>query len=131
MKSRINPNKNITTNTKISAVYEPPGIELKIRFINSSPPTHLKINEKIEAPIRIVNIIVDTIAVFSEDSLINAKFIFPFSNAIINAPNAPIAAASVGVAIPAKIEPNTKKINKNGSAKVLNKSNILIFEFSA
>ena len=29
-----------------------------------------KINEKIEAPIRIVNIIVDTIAVFSEDSLI-------------------------------------------------------------
>ena len=109
-------------------MYEPPGIEPKIRFINSSPPTPLKINEKIEAPIRIVNIIVETIAVFSEDSLINAKVIFPFTNAIINAPNAPIAAASVGVAIPAKIEPSTKKINKNGRARVLNKLIILILE---
>ena len=84
-------------------MYEPPGIEPKIRLINSSPPTPLKINEKIEAPIRIVNIIVETIAVFSEDSLINAKVIFPFTNAIISAPNAPIAAASVGVAIPERL----------------------------
>jgi hypothetical protein len=122
----MNPSKNITSNTKISAVYAPPGSELKIRLINSSPPTPLKINENIEAPIRIVKIIVDTTAVFSEVSLINLRLIFPFINAITKAPKAPIAEASVGVAIPANIEPNTKKIKVIGRASVLNISIFLI-----
>ena len=42
----------------------PPGREPNTKSIKSSPPTPLKINEKIEAPINIVKIIVDTIAVF-------------------------------------------------------------------
>ena len=58
-------------------VFPDPVRELKIRSINSSPPTPLKIREKIEAPIRIVKIIVETIAVFSEVSLRKSKFIFP------------------------------------------------------
>ena len=91
-------------------MYEPPGRELNIRFINSSPPTPLKINENIEAPIRIVKIIVDTTAVFSDVSLIKVRLIFLLINAITSAPKAPMAAASVGVAIPAKIDPRTRKI---------------------
>ena len=118
----MNPKKNITSKTKIRAVYEPPGSELKIRLINSSPPTPLKINEKIEAPIRIVKIIVDTTAVFSEVSFKKLKFIFLFINAITKAPKAPIAAASVGVAIPANIDPSTRKIKIIASASVLNNS---------
>ena len=97
---------------------------MKIRSINSSPPTPLKISEKIEAPIRIVNIIVETIAVFSEVSFKKCKLTFLFTNAINKAPNAPIAAASVGVAIPANIEPRTKKIKTIGSASVLNNSTL-------
>ena len=42
--------------------------------------------------------------------------------AITRAPKAPIAEASVGVAIPANIEPSTRKIKIIGSANVLNNS---------
>ena len=103
---------------------------MNIRSINSSPPTPLKINENIEAPIRIVKIIVDTTADFSDVSLIKVRLIFLFINAIISAPKAPMAAASVGVAIPAKIDPKTRKIKVIGSARVLSKS-ILLMCFSS
>ena len=79
-----------------------------------------------EAPIRIVKIIVDTTAVFSEASFINLKFIFPFIRAIIKAPKAPMAAASVGVAMPAKIDPSTRKIKITGRASVFKISIFLI-----
>ena len=39
--------------------------------------------------------------------------------AIMKEPNAPIPAASVGVATPAIIEPKTTKINKKGGNSVL------------
>jgi hypothetical protein len=107
-------------------VNDPPGRELKIRSINSSPPTPLNINEKIEAPIRIVKIIVETTAVFSEVSFKKFKLTFLLINAINKAPNAPMAAASVGVAIPANIEPRTKKIKTIGSARVLSSSTLSI-----
>ena len=54
------------------------------------------------------------------------KLTFLFINAINKAPNAPIAAASVGVAIPANIEPRTKKIKTTGRASVLNNSTLFI-----
>ena len=114
------------TKTNIRAVNDPPGRELKIRSINSSPPTPLNINEKIEAPIRIVKIIVETTAVFSEVSFMKFKLTSLLINAINKAPNAPMAAASVGVAIPANIEPRTKKIKIIGSARVLNSSTLSI-----
>ena len=65
-----------------------------------------------------VNIIVVTIAVFSLVSFKKLKVSFPFINAIIRAPIAPIAAASVGVAIPPIIEPSTNTISINGRANV-------------
>ena len=74
-------------------------------------------------------IIVDTTAVFSEVSIRNLKFIFLFIRAIIKAPKAPTADASVGVAIPANIEPKTEKINITGRANVLIIS-ILLIDFS-
>ena len=37
---------------------------------------------------------------------------------MIRAPKAPIAEASVGVAIPAKIDPSTRKIKVTGKARV-------------
>ena len=74
-------------------------------------------------------IIVDITAVFSEVSFKNLKFIFPFTAAIIRAPKAPIAEASVGVAIPANIDPRTRKINSTGRARVFNNSVFLIEPF--
>ena len=44
------------------------------------------------------------------------------AKAIIPAPNAPIPAASVGVAIPNRIEPSTKTINNKGGTKLFNSS---------
>ena len=64
----------------------------------------------------------ETTAVFSDVSLIKVRLIFLLINAITSAPKAPMAAASVGVAIPAKIDPRTRKIKVIGSARVLNKS---------
>ena len=93
---------------------------LKIRSIRSSPPTPLKINEKIEAPMRMVKIIVETIAVFSLVSFKKLRLNFPFTIVISIAPIAPIAEASVGVAIPAIIEPRTIIISIKGRARVFN-----------
>ena len=67
-------------------------------------------------------IIADITAVFSEVSFKNLKFILPFKAAIVRAPKAPIAEASVGVAIPANIDPRTRKINAIGRARVFNNS---------
>ena len=111
--------KEQNNKTKISAVYGPPGREPNTRSIKSSPPTPLKINEKIEAPINIVKIIVETIAVFWLVSFINPKDNLPLIRTIKSAPAAPIADASVGVAIPAIIEPKTKIIKSSGKARVL------------
>ena len=83
----------------------------------------LKINENIDAPISIANIMVDTIAVLWLVSLIKPISIFLFSAAIISAPIAPSAEASVGVATPAIIEPRTKKIKDSGRPRVLKISN--------
>ena len=115
----MKPSKKTKIKTKINAVYGPPGREPNTRSINSSPPTPLKINEKIEAPISMVKIIVDTIAVFWLVSFMKPKDNFPFIRTIKSAPAAPIADASVGVAIPAIMEPKTKIIYINGKARVL------------
>ena len=98
-------------------------------MINSSPPTPLNINEKIDAPIRMAKIIVDTTAVFSDVSIRNLILTFLFIRAIIKAPKAPMADASVGVAIPANMEPKTERIKITGRANVLIIS-ILLIDFS-
>ena len=72
-----------------------------------------KINEKIEAPISIVKIIVETIAVFWLVSFIKPKENLSLIRTIKSAPAAPIADASVGVAIPIIIDPKTKIISKS------------------
>ena len=61
-------------------------------------------------------------AVFSLASLIKAKLNFPFIRAINRAPMAPIADASVGVAIPAMIDPRTRTIKSKGMASVFKTS---------
>ena len=59
-----------------------------------------------------------TIAVFSLVSFKKLSESFPLINAIIIAPIAPMAAASVGVAIPPIIDPKTKTISTRGRANV-------------
>ncbi len=66
-----------------------------------------------------MKIIVDIIAVFWLVSFIKSRDNFSLIRAIKSAPAAPIADASVGVAIPAIIEPKTKIIKSNGKASVL------------
>ena len=57
MKSRIKPNKKIKTITKTIEPKRPPGIELNICSMSSSPPKPLKTREKTEAPIKIIKTI--------------------------------------------------------------------------
>ena len=65
-----------------------------------------------------VKIIVVTIKVFFDVSIRKFQLNFLLTTVIKIAPNAPIPAASVGVAIPIIIDPKTIKIKKTGSAKV-------------
>ena len=101
-------------------MYFPPGIKLKISSTNASPPTPLKIKENIDAPIKILKIIVVTVAVLTLVSFRSFKSNLPFSIAIKIAPRAPTPAASVGVAIPAMIDPSTTNISNIGGSSVIN-----------
>ena len=63
MKSRIKPNRKIKTITKTIEPKRPPGIELNICSMSSSPPKPLKTRENTEAPIKMIK----TIEVMADD----------------------------------------------------------------
>ena len=68
MKSKINPKTKTKNITKIIEPNNPPGMELKISVISSSPPSPLKTKEKIDAPIKIKKTIEDIKALWVVDS---------------------------------------------------------------
>ena len=53
-------------------------------------------------------------------ALISSKLKLPFKAEMMSAPKAPTPAASVGVAMPAMIDPRTTKIRVVGGRRVLN-----------
>ena len=104
----------ITTTTAPNA---PPGNSVKIPVIRSSPPNPLKTNEKIEDPksiiktIAVISVVVSTASVRFD----LVKLLLLIESKI--APRAPTPAASVGVAMPKRIDPNTEVIKINGGSK--------------
>jgi hypothetical protein len=104
----------ITTRTAPNA---PPGNSAKILVMRSSPPKPLKTSENIDEPKRIMK----TIAVISVVvSTASVKFFLVKLLLLIarrTAPKAPTPAASVGVAMPKRIEPSTEEIRTKGGNK--------------
>ena len=131
MKSKMKPIKKITTMTTKTIPITPPGIWEKILVINSSPPNPLKTRTKIDDPISIINTIEVISVVPCTASVKFFLFNFPLESASKIAPNAPTPAASVGVAIPASIEPRTATIKRRGGAKLVSTSfKVLWSDFS-
>ena len=107
----------MTSMTKIVADRIPPGRLAKKCSTTSSPPNPRKTKENTAAPIRIKNTIDVTLAVPWATSRKRVKFRRPLRAASKIAPHAPTPAASVGVAAPARIEPNTAIIKQIGGSK--------------
>ena len=120
IKSRIKPKKKISNITTRVAETTPPGRLISSCSINSSPPKPLNTDEKIVAPTRIRY----TIEVTRIVSMLTDCSTETFSALLIKArtiaPTAPMLAASVGVAIPISIEPNTATMSSTGGSKPLN-----------
>ncbi len=123
IKSRIKPSTNITNITSSTAVKTPPGNWLKKPCTNSSPPKPRNTNENNDAPMRIIKIIALILMVDCDTSRRRWKLNCFFASASKQAPSAPTPAASVGVAAPIKIEPNTKPINNSTGSKLSNTRN--------
>ena len=106
MKSRKNPKMNIMSILEIKKVISPESVA-KISRIIKSPPIALKTNEKAVAPIRIAKTILLNFeaSIAASNRVLKFRRRFPKANTI--APKQPIAALSVGEAIPVIIAPKT------------------------
>ena len=115
IKSKINPSKNIKSITIKILKYISPGNDRSASLINASPSRPLKTREKIVAPISKIKIILVIVIVsFATLKQVSILILF-FTKASIVAPTAPSPAASVGVAMPKIIDPNTPNINEIGA----------------
>ena len=92
----------------------PPGRFSSTARTASSPSKPLNTSEKNEAPSRIMNTMLLTRVVVRMTSRRRPQPSCLRCNAISVAPVAPTAAASVGVASPARIDPSTARISSNG-----------------
>ena len=90
--------------------------------MRSSPPNPRNTKENTAAPIKIIKTMLVTFKVSLATSPIRAKPSCPLAMAISAAPSAPTPAASVGVAAPIKIEPNTVRIKATGGSRPFNKA---------
>ena len=106
MKSRKNPKTNIISILVIKKVIFPESVA-KISRIKKSPPIVLNTNEKAVAPIRIAKTMLLNFeaSIAASNRVFKFRQRFPKANTI--APKQPIAALSVGEAIPVIIAPKT------------------------
>ena len=113
----MKPSKKIITITTNTAPKAPPGNSVKIPVMRSSPPNPLNTNEKIDDPKSIIKTIAVISVVVSTASVRFALVRLLLLTASKIAPRAPTPAASVGVAIPKRIDPNTEVMRINGGSK--------------
>jgi hypothetical protein len=78
------------------------------------PSAALKVKLNTVEPIRMKSTKVDSRVVLSRACFSSVMLSWPRLTAMINAPSAPIAPPSVGVATPRKIVPRTRKISTSG-----------------
>ena len=118
---------SITTATAASV---PPGRLLRNSCTRLSPPIIRNTTEKTEAPSRITKTMLVIVAVATIVSLSTPKDRRQRNAARIMAPTAPTDAASVGVAMPPRIDPNTAKISARGGTSAT-KTSRSSFDFSS
>ena len=119
IKSSIKPKRKIIIITTNTALKTPPGRFVKTLVIKSSPPNPLKTRENIDEPKRIINTMAVISVVVSTASVRFFLVRLLLLTANINPPKAPTPAASVGVAMPARMEPRTEVIKTKGGNKVV------------
>ncbi len=117
IKSRMKPSRNISSMTMNMAPTTPPGRLVSSSRTTSSPPKPRNTSEKIDAPIRIMNTMQVTRRVLCITACRISRLNCFCRMANSMAPTAPTEAASVGVAMPAKIEPSTPRIRNSGGSR--------------
>ena len=85
----------------------------------SSPPNPRKTRENIDEPSRIIKTIDVISVVLCTAEVRFSRFKLPLLKASPIAPRAPTPAASVGVAIPIKMDPKTATIRTKGGSRVV------------
>ncbi len=113
-KSMNIPRMNISTLTAIRNPSGPPGSLSNRCSTQMWPSAALNVKLNTVEPIRMNSTKQDSLAVLSSACLSKSKLSWRRAVAMIRAPNAPIAPPSVGVAIPRKIVPRTRKIRTRG-----------------
>ena len=108
--------------TTATAAKGPPGRLLRNSCTRLSPPIMRNTMEKTEAPSRMMKTILVIVAVAIIVSRRMRKDRRQRRAASTIAPTAPTEAASVGVAMPPRIEPSTARISKSGGTSATKKS---------
>ena len=120
--SRMKPKKNMMIITTATAAKGPPGRLLRNSCTRLSPPIMRNTMEKTEAPNRMTKTMLVIVAVAIIVSRRMRKDRRQRMAASTIAPTAPTEAASVGVAMPPRIEPSTARISKSGGIRATKKS---------
>ncbi len=108
------PNTNTNAQTAIKKPVCPPGNCLKRASTHSCPSAALNAKENTVAPIRMNSTKTVSLAVESTACVNSGRLSRLLATPITNAPTAPIAPPSVGVAMPRKIVPSTRKMRTIG-----------------
>ena len=117
-KSKKNAKTKIKILTTIRKPSAPPGNPTNNCSTQTSPFTARNTKTNTVEPIRINSTKDDNFAVASNACFSKGNCKRRLNHANNSAPVAPMAPPSVGVAMPRKIVPSTKKINNNGGTKV-------------
>ena len=110
------PSRNIASITASTAPLVPPGRLVSARLTMSSPPSARNTRLNSVAPIRMRKIMLVICVVFSTTGIMTPRRLV-FIAASNIAPTAPTDAASVGVAMPPRIEPSTARISSSGATR--------------
>src|SRR3569832_896288 len=113
-KSRKNARKKISRFTTIRKPIWPPGSEVRRCSTQRWPSTPWNTSEKKVEPIRMKTTKHESLVVVVRACLSSENVRRPRTSAITIAPIAPIAPPSVGVAMPRKMVPSTRKISSSG-----------------
>ena len=113
-KSIKNPNRKTTNILRAKKPTPSPGKFDRISNMNRSPWRPRKTKLKAVEPIKINRAMLEMRRVASQESRRATQLNWRFNRARAIAPKEPTAPASVGVAMPKKMLPNTNKISTNG-----------------
>ncbi len=122
--SRMKPSTNMISMTTMVAPMAPPGMAERNSCTRLSPPIRRNTMEKTAAPIRMMKTIEVMVAVEMTVSFSTLRLNRRLNRASTMAPTEPTEAASVGVAMPTRMEPRTAMMRASAGTSATSTSRI-------